>query len=607
MNLLESKNLGLWALISNFLFLILISCQGPKDKIPEMPPSIQPKKIAIYQMMTRLFGNQLSANKPYGTIQENGVGRMNDITDVALKSIRELGITHVWYTGIIEHAGLSDNTKNGIPLDDADIVKGRAGSPYAIKDYYDVDPDLASDITHRMNEFESLVDRTHQVGLKAIIDFVPNHVARAYKSDVKPLGVRDLGEDDDKSVSFSPKNNFYYLPGQSFQPPHDYVPLGDNPFPTKDGKFEETPAKATGNDQFTASPTITDWFETAKLNYGVDIQQGHSHHFNPIPDTWEKMRDILLFWTGKKVDGFRCDMVEMVPVEFWQWVIPQIKKENPGILFIGEIYNPAQYRNYLRIGGFDFLYDKVQLYDTLRMLINQQARSTDIPRIQEHLRDINSNMLHFLENHDEQRIASSYFAGDPWKAVPAMVISATIDQGPVMIYFGQEVGEPGAGISGFSGEDGRTTVFDYWGVPEHQKWMNQGKFDGGQLTNEQKQLRQFYGDILQFASSHTSISDGGYSDLTIFNVENKNMSDKINAFARADHEEGLIILSSFNKISEHIRIKLTPEATTLLKLKKGERYIGRDLLRSGSDIGLDNDFSFEVDIPPFQSFIYKIK
>ena len=185
-----------------------------------------------------------------------------------------MGVSHVWYTGIIEHAVLTDYTRHGIPLDDADVVKGRAGSPYAIKDYYDVDPDLAVDVPNRMKEFEQLVGRTHAEGLKVIIDFVPNHVARKYISDAKPKGVKDLGENDDKSVAFSPKNNFYYLPGQSFEVPKGYVPLGaNNTFPTKDGQFDETPAKATGNDHFDASPKITDWFETVKLNYGVDIQE----------------------------------------------------------------------------------------------------------------------------------------------------------------------------------------------------------------------------------------------------------------------------------------------------------------------------------------------
>ena len=585
-----------------------MSCAGPKEKIPDTPPMAKSSgKIVIYQMMTRLFGNQKTANKPYGTLEENGVGKFEDINDAALKGIRDLGTTHVWYTGVLEHALLTDYTKFGIPLDDADVVKGRAGSPYAIKDYYDINPDLAVNVANRMVEFEQLVERTHRHGMSAIIDFVPNHVARSYKSDAKPAGIKDLGEEDNKTVSFSPANNYYYLPGQSFQTLRGYVPLGDNSFPTKDGKFDETPAKVTGNDQFSASPGINDWFETAKLNYGVDIQHDRKTFFDPVPNTWEKMRDILLFWTRKKVDGFRCDMSEMVPVEFWHWVIPQVKAVNPQILFIAEIYNPAQYRNYLENGRFDFLYDKVQLYDTLRRLVNQQSTVTDVPKIQESLAGINHHMVHFLENHDEQRFASPFFAGDPWKAIPAMVVSATIDRGAIMIYFGQEVGEPGVGAEGFSGEDGRTTMFDYWGVPQHQKWVNGGKYDGGQLSDEQKQLRQFYGDILNLAANNPAISMGDYADLTELNVSTKNTSGKIHAFVRVAEDERLVIVSGFNSKLEHARIQLSKEAIDKLKLKQDEVYIGRDLLRSGLEIGLDQHFTFELDIPPYSSFIIKIK
>ena len=337
-------------------------------------------KMVVYQLMTRLFGNKTSTNKTFGTIEENGVGKLNDISEAALKSIKDMGATHVWYTGVLEHAVLTDYTRFGIPLDDADVVKGRAGSPYAIKDYYDVNPDLAVDVKNRMQEFESLIGRTHSQSLKVIVDFVPNHVARSYKSDAKPEGVKDLGESDDKTVLFSAKNNFYYLPGQSFKVP-SRATTSSGGTTSMDGKFEETPAKVTGNDQFTASPGVNEWFETVKLNYGVDIQQNRKTYFDPVPDTWVKMKDILVFWANKKVDGFRCDMSEMVPVEFWQWAIPQVKEVNADIIFIAEIYNPAEYKNYLQKGKFDFLYDKVQLYDTLRFLLKGERSATDIHEI----------------------------------------------------------------------------------------------------------------------------------------------------------------------------------------------------------------------------------
>jgi len=591
------------------LFLLgFFGCAAPKEKILDTPmSSTSEKKLVIYQMMTRLFGNQTTTNKAYGTLEENGVGKFNDINETALKGIKELGTTHVWFTGVLEHATLSDNTKFGIPLDDADVVKGRAGSPYAIKDYYDVNPDLAVDIKNRVQEFEQLIDRTHAQGMKVIIDFVPNHVARFYKSDAKPADVKDLGEGDDNAVSFKPSNNYYYLPGQNFQPPARYNSLGANSFPNEDHKFDESPAKVTGNDQFTATPTINDWFETVKLNYGVDIQNARAKHFDPIPGTWEKMRDILVYWANKNVDGFRCDMAEMVPVEFWNWAIPQVKAVNPEIIFIAEIYNPAEYRNYIQTGHFDFLYDKVQLYDTLRLLMNRKSNTLAIDEIQKSLAGINNNMVHFLENHDEQRIASPFFAGDYWKGAPALVISALIDRGPMMIYFGQEVGEPGAGSEGFGGEDGRTTIYDYWGVPQHQKWVNGGKYDGGALSADQKQLRQFYSDVLTFAATNKAIANGDYYDLTKYNLEQGNISDKIHVFARVSGEERLIILSGFEDKLVRLKIKLSDEVAQAFQMKHDNVYVGRDLLRSGTDIGLDGTFTFETDLFPHTAYIFKIK
>lgn len=547
----------------------------------------------------------MATQKPYGTLEENGVGKFSDINEEALSSLRALGISHVWYTGVIEHAVLTDYTKFRIPLDDADVVKGRAGSPYAIKDYYDVNPDLATDVNNRMQEFEQLVERTHHNNLKVIIDFVPNHVARAYKSDAKPKGIRDLGEDDDKAVRFKPTNNFYYLPGESFVVPKNYISLGpENIFPTKDGEFGETPAKVTGNDQFTSSPGVNEWFETVKLNYGVDIENKRQPYFDPVPDTWIKMKDILEFWANKNVDGFRCDMAEMVPVEFWSWVIPQVKAINPELIFIAEIYNPLAYRNYIETGRFDYLYDKVQLYDTLRLLINGKRSTSDIGKIQDALSGINDNMLHFLENHDEQRIASPQFAGNPWKAIPAMVISATIDKGPVMIYFGQEVGEPGEGAEGFQGEDGRTTIFDYWGVPEHQKWMNDGKFDGGLLDDDQKNLRAFYSTLLNLARTNPAIVSGEYYDLTRYNIQKKNFTDNIFACLRVHQNEKLLIVVGFNSVPRNVKISLPSAIANQISISGAKEYKLIDVLGSDKELTLTNLMT-EVDLPAYGAYIFK--
>jgi len=547
-------------------FLCMTSCN--QEETNQQPGTDQfmltenPKgnKMVVYQMMTRLFTNTNTTNKVWGTAAENGVGKFNEINEKALQGLKALGATHVWFTGVIEHAVVRDYTEYGISLDDADVVKGRAGSPYAIKDYYDVNPDLAEDVPNRMAEFEALVARTHQTGLKVLIDFVPNHVARNYVSDAQPEGTEAFGMSDDIEKAFDPNNNFYYLPGESFQVPEGYEPLGEaGNFPTKDGKFAETPAKATGNDVFSAAPSINDWFETVKLNYGVDIQQERKTYFDPIPDTWLKMRDILLYWAGKGVDGFRCDMAEMVPAEFWQWCIAEVKKAYPDLVFIAEIYNPAAYNNYIEQGGFDFLYDKVQLYDSLKYIMQGTGSTHELTQIWQSQQGIMENLLHFMENHDEQRIASPGFAGSAQKGIPAMMVSAAMHTGPIMVYFGQEVGEPGAGAEGFGGDDGRTTIFDYWGVPEHQKWVNNGAYDGGMLSAEQQKLRAFYHQLLNFCKTSEAIGKGSFFNLHAFNLAldaETSLSDKTYSFLRLSEQENLLVTSNFSDEAQVVKLQL---------------------------------------------------
>lgn len=514
-------------------------------------------KLVVYQLLVRLFTNTKTTNKPWGTIEENGVGKFNDIQEEALKAILELGATHVWYTGVLEHATMTDYRDHGIDLDDADIVKGRAGSPYAIKDYYDVDPDLAVKVDQRMEEFDALVARTKKAGLKVLIDYVPNHLARFYKSDQKPEGIIDFGKDDDPSQAYLSENNFYYLPGEKLEIPKEQIAYETGlQGPRHNGFYEETPARATGNDVFHAQPSVNDWFETVKLNYGVDIQNGGQTYFEPIPDTWHKMLQVLRFWAAKGIDGFRCDMAEMVPAEYWNWVIPQLKKDYPALIFIAEIYNPDEYRRYLDFGGFDYLYDKVQLYDTLKKIVQQSGSTNWLTGIWRHLRGVNHRMLRFLENHDEQRIASPDFVGDPWHALPAMMVSATWHQGPVMLYFGQEVGEPGAGISGFSGEDGRTTIFDYWGVPMHQKWLNNGQYNGGQLPENRKHLRSYYVELMQFCRKFEAIKKGAFYDLQPWMSKQAGYSEQVLTYLRFTENECLLFVCNFSR-HQSFSFKLT--------------------------------------------------
>ena len=578
-------------------------------------------KLVIYQVLPRLFGNKVALNKPWGSMQENGCGKFNDINDRALQEFKTMGVSHVWYTGVLEHATMTDYSKPvgggknskgktvapyvGPAADDADVVKGRAGSPYAIKDYYDVDPDLAVNVKNRLAEFDALVKRTHANGLKVLIDFIPNHVARSYKSDAKPAGVIDLGAKDDKAKAFAVNNNFYYLPGKQFVVPAGYNPMGAAKAPNEDAKYQEFPAKATGNDVFSEAPKIDDWFETVKLNYGVDYQNGRKNYFTPVPDTWVKMKDILVYWARKDVDGFRCDVAEMVPVEFWAYVIPEVKKVKPGIIFLAEAYDPKEFNTYIRKGGFDYLYDKVGLYDALRRLMRQEGNTEEITRVwNAESRGISSHMLRFLENHDEQRIASKDFAGDPRRAIPAMTVTATLASGPVMLYMGQDVGEPGGGAEGFGGNDGRTTIFDYWGVPEHQKWLSQGKMDGARLSPEQKTLREFYQKLLTLTATNEALRKGKFYELQDANNLSKQFNTKhVYAYLRHTPTQQLLVVVNFSDTQSYRPVlAIPPGAYAAAGLDPKKFYTYTDILN-----GTPPQQGLNLTLEPLSAHIFEIK
>lgn len=602
--------------------------QSQNKKMSEKPTE---KKVVVYQVFTRLFGNKNTTNKPWGTIEENGVGKFNDFTDVALQQIKGLGVDYIWYTGVPHHAVVRDYTKTGISNDDPDVVKGRAGSPYAVKDYYSVNPDLAIDPAKRMDEFEALIIRTHKNGLKLLIDIVPNHVARKYEGKNNPRGVKDFGADDNKEAEFEKNNNFYYIPGQAFQLPDfgDYKPLGGQPNPLVDGKFDENPAKWTGNGTRSPKPSRDDWYETVKVNYGVrpdgskdfpelphgfgekDVKEHYEFwkkHEKEVPDSWKKFRDIALFWIGKGVDGFRYDMAEMVPVEFWSYMNSAIKNKNEKAFLLAEVYNPQEYRNYIFIGKMDYLYDKVELYDKLKHVIQGHSNPDGISDIQLGHHDIEHHMLHFLENHDEQRIASPEFAGNAFKGRPMMVLSATISTSPTMIYFGQEVGEDGSEDAGF-GKPSRTSIFDYIGVPAHQRWMNDGKFDGGKLTKDEKTLIDFYHRILSVTRESNAMT-GKFLEIQRANRQNGNYPQEVYSFVRASEGEQLIVICNFSATAnQFFELTLPSETIKEIGLKDG-RYQIKDLLYGKSRLMLDvsgGQGKVSITLPPNESFIYQIQ
>ena len=484
----------------------------------------------IYQLFPRLFGNKQTDFHFNGGKAENGCGTFNDIDDIALNAIKDLGFTHIWLTGILEHASESTGTH-------PDITKGRAGSPYAVTDYRAVDPDLGT-----MADFEALVKRIHTKGMKVIIDFIPNHLARQNKG-------------------FAPCN-FYYCEGQSFVSPrilnacHSEQGEGNlciqNP-------YEEYPAKATGNNVFAPNPSLNDWYDTVKLNY--------DEH-----DTWEKMLGILHFWCAKQVDGFRVDMAEMVPVAFWQWVIEHLRKDYQPLM-IAEIYQPDLYKPFLE-AGFDYLYDKVGLYNTLERVLCEGHEAKEISQVWKDLDEMDAHMLRFMENHDEKRLASPQFVGDAFAALPAVALSALMNTGPFMVYNGQESGENAVGAIGYSGDDGRTSIFDYCHMPQHQKWMNGGKFDGGGFVEAQKRLFAYYRNLLHFRQEHPAISEGQFYDLMWCNPWYANFDPQfVYAFLRYTTTEHLLIVVNFHRSEPRdVEVKIPHDALALMGRSKFNEF-----------------------------------
>ncbi len=556
-------------------------------------------KILIYQIFTRLYGNRNTTRKHNGTIEENGTGKFADFNTKVLKNIRSMGFSHVWFTGVIRHATQTDYTAYGIPRQHPAVVKGKAGSPYAIADYYDVDPDLAVDIDKRMKEFESLVSRVHKAGLKIIIDFVPNHVARQYHSIKNPEGVSDLGENDNTANGFDPQNNFYYCPGCRFEPSFDlrYGVGGDAAVADSTKPYDEYPAKATGNDHFDNHPGQNDWYETVKLNYGVDYMTGIGH-FSPEPDTWHKMVDILLFWASKGIDAFRCDMAEMVPAAFWAWAIAKVKYRYPEVVFIGEVYNPSEYRRYIN-NGFNYLYDKVGMYDTLRGVICGYTPTRNITQVWQSSNDISSHMLYFLENHDEQRVASSYFAGSAIRGIPGLVAATLMRENPFMLYAGEEFGERGMDEEGFSGRDGRTTIFDYWSIDTLCRATS------GQLTDEEELVYQLHKKVLNIARKQKAV-DGDFYDLMYVNPTSDVFNDAtIYTFLRKKDNEMLLVACNFANNDAAITVRIPKHAVKYLDIPT-HVFKAVDLLTGDPlKIDIDDESLVSMTVPAYGARIWK--
>jgi glycosidase len=610
------------------LILLATACKTSAIKMnTENKKMVSQKKEVVYQVFTRLFGNKNTTNKPWGTIEENGVGKFNDFTEKALSEIKDLGVTYIWYTGVPHHALIRDYSSIGVSNDDPEVVKGRAGSPYAVKDYYNVNPDLAVNPANRLQEFEALITRTHKAGMKVIIDIVPNHIARKYEGKSNPEGVRDFGANDDVSVEYKRDNNFYYIPNTRFEIPDTNKPLNGESNPLIDGKFDEFPAKWTGNGSRLAKADKNDWYETVKVNYGIrpdgskdfiELPAGfdtksYQEHFDfwkdkSVPNSWVKFRDIALYWTAKGVDGFRYDMAEMVPYEFWSYMNSAIKVKNPDAFLMAEVYNPNEYRNYIRLGKMDYLYDKVETYDHLKAVVQGKSWPDGLSDIQNRMADIEHHMLHFLDNHDEQRLASPEFAGTPQKGKPLMVVSTTISTSPTMVYFGQEVGEAGNENAGF-GTHSRTSIFDYIGVPNHQRWMNEGKFDGGQLSTDEKDLRDFYKKLLNFSINSSALM-GKFQEIQ---TANRNITPgydiAIYSYTRWSETQKLIIVTNFYSLaSSNFELRIPADIIRKWNLKDGIYTITDQLYHEKTtQLRVENgEGKAQISIAPLESFIFQL-
>ena len=607
-------------------------------------------KVRIYQLLPRLFGNTNETRKPNGFLEENGVGKFNDLNETAIAEIKKLGATHIWLTGVHQQATSTDYTDVGEPADDPDLLKGLAGSPYAIRDYFDVSPDYATDPSKRLDEFKAAVARIHDAGLKVLIDFVPNHVARSYSSTVRP----DLtfGATDDRSKFFSPGNNFFWLAKSEDGPPLRLPTVdekGNITSPTSkvaraksDGLFkpELEHGRVTGDNVASWRPSQGNWYETVKLNYGFDFTdptkktREYPHGDQPgkaIPDTWKKMDEIVAHWQAMGVDGFRVDMAHMVPPEFWHWMITRARERNPEVFFTAEAYDtdpskvPGGDPLIAQIGGgnimfdllaagFDSVYDDAT-YDMIKEIYDGERWANDIDR-QAVRQLVFDNSLRYAENHDEVRLAGKGHWADlgPNVGRPVSAILFGLSRGPVMLYHGQEVGEPAHGTEGFGGEDARTSIFDYWSMPEFTKWVNGGKFDGGKLSPEQKDLRAFYTRLLNLVDE-PAFRSGSFIPFSETNLENpaygrlggeKASGHWLYSFMRVDPSTGQAFLVAVNlnptQAMHNVRIRFPAAALQALpgnKVVFTDRLAPADPLRIEEEASAIRETGLEIEtIPP---------
>jgi len=397
--------------------------------------------MTIYQVLTRLWGG----------------GRFSSFDLPSLEYFKSIGVDVVWYTGVVRHS-------TGKPF-----VKGDPGSPYSISNYKDVNPYLADNEESRLDEFKSLIKRTHALGMKVLIDFIPNHVSPDNVDGIPVKGYCDY-----------------------------------------------------------------DWTDTVKIDYDD-------------PRTVPMLSDILRYWAGLGVDGFRCDMVELVPVRAMSELISSTKAAYPSTTFIAEVYEMNSYGRYVD-AGFDLLYDKSGLYDSLRDILCNSLTARSITWNWQRLGPLQGNMLNFLENHDERRLASPAFAGCARKGYAATALAALFNSASIMVYFGQEVGE-----SASESSDGRTSIFN-WCRPESVGRLHGEIHSFGSLLSAERETMAKYREILLAASSAPCRGGQNY-DLCFMQGDGFD-PDRHFAFVRFDANRTALVVCNFSSDDAVVTVTL---------------------------------------------------
>ncbi len=552
--------------------------------------------VVIYELPVRTYLAK-------GAHEEN-TGKLSYLTIEVLKEIKELGVDYIWIAGILENA----NPK----IVDPDVVKGDAGSFYAIYDNWDISSQVGN-----LDEFDALIERAHSIGLRVLIDFIPNHTARVHKTDVVCKEEIDFGKGENPNENFSLDNNFYYLGSNStFVPPKTSLPGVDGFFDMDifmPGIQFESPARVTGNNVLSALPQYHDWYETVKLNYGLNLFSD-GKPFIGASKTWKQMLDVAIYWLNKGVDGFRVDVTHGVAVEFWYYFINEVRKVQPNAFFVAEAFeeDPIKSTGFSLEKLFDAGFDSVlngPMYWNLRRqaLLSQNMNSSTYyhsPGSRKSILDNGYSFTHYMGNHDEVRLASSFFAPSlesrvdrAWLGL-AYSIYAALLPGNFLIHGGDEFQEEASLPGVFGGYDGRTSIFDFVYQPQTRTWLYEERPHW--MINFREMYRRLFSlkKRIPFNIKH-STSNPTFIDLMKIN-DSKNISKWVSAYVRFfNNERYLVVMNADPHNSHEVTIHFTSrrftdslEVLSALNIKNDEtRYVFTEVMVNPGFVPTDPNIS----------------